>query len=295
MNPIPMRDEFNRALHMTRRHLFGQASLGLGTAALASLNTGGLAMASNNAGLPELPHFAPKAKRAIYLFMAGAPSQLDTFDYKPKLDDLFNEDLRKMPDVQKGQRITTMTSGQSSLPIAPSKFKFAQHGESRAWVSDLLHYTAKMVDDIAIVKTVHTEAINHDPAITYICTGNQLPGKASLGAWLSYGLGSMNDNLPSFVVMTPTWTGRPEAQALYNRLWGSGFLPTKYQGVSLRSQGDPVLFLSNPPGIDRETRRSMLDRAAELNRQTYESWGDPQTRARVEQAEMAFRMSASVN
>ncbi|MBV10450.1 DUF1501 domain-containing protein [Rubinisphaera sp.] len=294
MNPIPMRDEFNRALHMTRRHLFGQASLGLGTAALASLNTGGLAMASNNAGLPELPHFAPKAKRAIYLFMAGAPSQLDTFDYKPKLDDLFNEDLRKMPDVQKGQRITTMTSGQSSLPIAPSKFKFAQHGESRAWVSDLLHYTAKMVDDIAIVKTVHTEAINHDPAITYICTGNQLPGKASLGAWLSYGLGSMNDNLPSFVVMTPTWTGRPEAQALYNRLWGSGFLPTKYQGVSLRSQGDPVLFLSNPPGIDRETRRSMLDRAAELNRQTYESWGDPQTRARVEQAEMAFRMQASV-
>ncbi|MCG6156664.1 DUF1501 domain-containing protein [Rubinisphaera margarita] len=283
-------------LQLTRRHFFGQASLGLGTAALASL--GGSALANtptdSSQGLPDLPHFAPKAKRAIYLFMAGAPSQLDTFDYKPKLDDLFDKDLRSLPDVQKGQRITTMTSGQSSLPIAPSKFEFAQHGQSGAWVSELLPYTAKMVDDLAIIKTVNTEAINHDPAITYICTGNQLPGRASLGSWLSYGLGSINDNLPSFVVMTPSWTGRPEAQALYNRLWGSAFLPTRHQGVSLRSQGDPVLFLSNPSGIDREMRRRMLDRMNELNEQAYSQWADPQTRARIEQAEMAFRMQSSV-
>ncbi len=283
-------------LQLTRRHFFGRASLGLGTAALASL--GGSASANtptdSSLGLPDLPHFAPKAKRAIYLFMAGAPSQIDTLDYKPKLNDLFDKDLRSLPDVQKGQRITTMTSGQSSLPIAPSKFEFAQHGQSGAWVSELLPYTAKMVDDLAIIKTVNTEAINHDPAITYICTGNQLPGRASLGSWLSYGLGSINDNLPSFVVMTPSWTGRPEAQALYNRLWGSAFLPTRHQGVSLRSQGDPVLFLSNPNGIDREMRRRMLDRMNELNEQAYSQWADPQTRARIEQAEMAFRMQSSV-
>jgi len=283
-------------LQLTRRHFFGRASLGLGTAALASLTGSASANTPTDSsqGLPDLPHFAPKAKRAIYLFMAGAPSQIDTLDYKPKLNDLFDKDLRSLPDVQKGQRITTMTSGQSSLPIAPSKFEFAQHGQSGAWVSELLPYTAKMVDDLAIIKTVNTEAINHDPAITYICTGNQLPGRASLGSWLSYGLGSINDNLPSFVVMTPSWTGRPEAQALYNRLWGSAFLPTRHQGVSLRSQGDPVLFLSNPNGIDRQTRRRMLDRMNELNEQAYAQWADPQTRARIEQAEMAFRMQSSV-
>lgn len=283
----------SHALHMTRRHFFNQTSLGLGTAALASLG-GGVSVAQADSGLPELPHFAPKAKRAIYLFMAGAPSQIDTLDYKPKLNDLFNEDLRKLPDIQKGQRITTMTSGQSSLPIAPSKFRFTQNGESGAWVSELLPYTASMVDDLAIIKTVNTEAINHDPAITYICTGHQLPGRASLGAWLSYGLGSINNNLPTFVVMTPTWTGRPEAQALYNRLWGSGFLPTKHQGVSLRSKGDPVLFLSNPDGISREVRRSMLDRMRSLNQTTFDRWQDPQTQARIEQGEMAFRMQSSV-
>ncbi|MCA8984072.1 MAG: DUF1501 domain-containing protein [Planctomycetaceae bacterium] len=279
----------------TRRHFFGRSALGLGTAALATLFPPESSQAvARSGGLPGLPHFAPKAKRAIYLFMAGAPSQIDTLDYKPKLNDLFNQDLRKMPEVHGNQRITTMTSGQASLPIAPSKFQFAQHGQSGAWVSELLPYTARMVDDLAIIKTVHTEAINHDPAITYICTGSQLPGRASLGAWLSYGLGSENSNLPSFVVMTPTWSGRRDAQALYNRLWGSGFLPTHTQGVALRAQGDPVLFLSNPAGIDHNRRRSMLDRLAALNEQTFADLGDPETRARIEQAEMAYRMQASV-
>ncbi|TWT43515.1 hypothetical protein KOR42_44560 [Thalassoglobus neptunius] len=282
--------------YLTRRHFFGQAGLGLGSAALATLmgNTAAVAApaATANPGLPDLPHFAPKAKRAIYLFAAGAPSQLDTFDYKPKLDDLFDTDLPE--SIRKGQRLTTMTSGQSRFPIAPSKFKFEQYGQSGAWVSELLPHTAKMVDDLAIVRTVHTEAINHDPAITYICTGNQLPGRASLGAWLSYGLGSTNADLPSFVVMTPSWTGRQQAQALYNRLWGSGFLPTRYQGVSLRSSGDPVLFLSNPPGVSTELRRRMLDRLEAFNQKTFEEIGDPETRARIEQAEMAFRMQSSV-
>ncbi|HSG72591.1 MAG TPA: DUF1501 domain-containing protein, partial [Planctomycetaceae bacterium] len=287
MDPI---HEYGQAL--TRRHFFGQTSLGLGTAALASLLPAQAARGAD--GIPSVPHFAPKAKRAIYLFMAGAPSQIDLLDYKPKLNDLFQKDLRTMPDVQKGQRITTMTSGQSSLPIAPSKFKFTQHGKSGAWVSELLPYHARMVDDLAIVKTVHTEAINHDPAITYICTGHQLPGRPSLGSWLSYGLGSMNDNLPSFVVMTPSWSGRQTAQALYNRLWGSAFFPSSHQGVSLRSKGDPVLFLSNPEGIDRDTRRRMLDRLTRLNQQTFENLGDPETRSRIDQAEMAFRMQASV-
>ncbi len=292
MNPLQKSPLTDYALQQARRHFFSGAAMGLGTAALASLMPKQQAVASG--GLPDLPHFAPKAKRAIYLFMAGAPSQIDLFDYKPKLNDLFKKDLRGMPEIQKGQRITTMTSGQASLPIAPSKYKFAQHGQSGAWISELLPYHAKMVDDLAIVKTVNTEAINHDPAITYICTGFQLPGRASFGSWISYGLGSMNDNLPSFVVMTPTWTGRPQAQALYNRLWGSAFLPTSTAGVALRSQGDPVLFLSNPDGIDRATRRSMLDRLSALNEQTFEAIGDPQTRARIDQAEMAFRMQASV-
>ena len=289
MNPI---SEYGQAL--TRRHFFGHSALGLGTAALASLLPARPSSAVASGGLPALPHFAPKAKRAIYLFMAGAPSQIDMYDYKPGLNDLFQDDLRKMPAVQMGQRITTMTSNQASLPIAPSKFSFQQHGQSGAWVSELLPHTAKMVDDIAIIKTLNTEAINHDPAITYICTGHQLPGRASLGSWLSYGLGSANDNLPAFVVMTPTWTGRPEAQALFNRLWGSGFLPSSHQGVALRAQGDPVLFLSNPPGIDAAIRRRMLDRLTRFNERTLEEIGDPETQARIDQAEMAFRMQSSV-
>jgi hypothetical protein len=282
-------------LNVTRRHFFGQAGLGLGTAALASLlpkQSGADETKKRVGGLPGLPHFAPKAKRAIYLFMAGAPSQIDLFDYKPKMDELFDKDL---PDtIRMGQRLTTMTSGQQRFPVAPSKYKFEQHGKSGAWVSELLPNTAKMVDDLAIIKTLNTEAINHDPAITYICTGHQLPGRASLGSWLSYGLGTMNESLPAFIVMTATWTGRKEAQALFNRLWGSGFLPSKHQGVALRSSGDPVLFMSNPPGVDPKTRRLMLDALARLNQRTLGEIGDPEIQGRIAQYEMAYRMQTSV-
>ena len=277
---------------ITRRHFFGRSAAGLGGAALASLLGGATTPANAATELDGLRHFAPKAKRAIYLFMAGAPSQIETFDYKPKLNEMFDKDLPE--SIRKGQRLTTMTSGQKRFPLVGSKFSFKQYGRSGAWVSELLPYTARMVDDLAIVKTVYTEAINHDPAITYICTGHQLPGRASLGAWLSYGLGSMNSDLPSFVVMTPTWTGRKEAQALYNRLWGSGFLASKHQGVALRSQGDPVLYLSNPPGVTPITRRRMLDRLARFNRRTLDRIGDPDTQARIDQCEMAFRMQSSV-
>src|SRR5713101_7696077 len=223
---------------LTRRHFFARGAHGLGTAALASLLPAKAAAGeqiSPIGGLLGLPHFAPKAKRAIYLFMNGGPSQMDMWDYKPKMDELFDKDL---PDaIRKGQRLTTMTSGQARFPLAPSKYKFARHGKVGVWVSELLPWTAKITDDIAHIKTVRTEAINHDPAVTYICTGHQLPGRASLGSWLSYGLGTMNQNLPTFVVMTATWTGRKEAQAIYNRLWGSGFLPSKYHGVALREIG----------------------------------------------------------
>ena len=283
-------------LAVTRRHFFQRGALGLGTAALASALParviGADAKPVSGGRLPELPHFAPLAKRAIYLFMAGAPSQMDLFDYKPKMADWFDKDL---PDsVRQGQRLTTMTSEQKRFPVAPSKYQFQQYGQHGAWISELLPYHGRMADDLAIVRSVYTEAINHDPAITYICTGNQLPGRASLGAWLSYGLGSLNDNLPSFVVITSSWTGPQEAQALYNRLWGSGFLPSKYQGVALRSQGDPVLFLSNPPGVDAATRRRVLDSLARLNQQTFDQFGDPDTQARITQYEMAFRMQSSV-
>jgi hypothetical protein len=217
---------------------------------------------------------------------------MDLLDYKPLMAKQFDKDLPE--SIRMGQRLTTMTSGQTRFPIAPSKYKFQQYGKSGAWVSELLPWTAKIVDDLAIIKTVHTEAINHDPAVTYICTGHQMPGRASLGAWLSYGLGTMNKNLPAFVVMTASWTGRKEAQAIYNRLWGSGFLPSKYQGVALRSKGDPVLFLSNPPGVDAPTRRRMLDSLARLNHKQLDEVADPETQARIAQYEMAFRMQSSV-
>ena len=288
---------------VTRRHFFGRTGLGLGSAALASILPRRAARAGSPSadenrpdatfgGLPGLPHFAPKAKRAIYLFMSGAPSQMDMYDYKPTMSEWFDKDLPE--SIRQGQRLTTMTSGQDRFPIAPSKYKFARHGQSGAWISELLPYTSKMADDIAIVKSLHTEAINHDPAITYICTGNQLPGRASLGAWLSYGLGTMNANLPDFVVMTPTWSGRKDAQAIYNRLWGAGFLPSKHQGVRLRTDGDPVLFLSDPPGVSQASRRRMLDTLSTLNQQHFDSFADPETQARIAQYEMAFRMQTSV-
>ncbi len=224
--------------------------------------------------------------------MNGGPSQMDLFDYKPKMDAMYDKDL---PDsIRKGQRLTTMTSGQARFPIAPSKYKFAQHGQSGMWVSELLPWTARLADEIALVKTVWTEAINHDPAVTYICTGNQLPGRPSLGSWLSYGLGTMNQNLPAFVVMTASWSSTRPAQAIYNRLWGAGYLPTKHQGVALRSTGDPVLFLSNPQGVDASTRRRALDAINRLNHHEFDQFADPETQARIAQYEMAFRMQTSV-
>ncbi|APW62022.1 DUF1501 domain-containing protein [Paludisphaera borealis] len=287
----------------TRRHFFGRVGgLSLGSAALVDMlakagvgadaaKPAGLGGGSTG-GLPGLPHFAPKAKRAIYLHMNGGPSQMDLLDYKPKMADWYDKDLPE--SIRQGQRLTTMTSGQSRFPIAPSKYKFAQHGKSGMWVSELLPHTAKIVDEIALIKTTWTEAINHDPAVTYICTGNQLPGRASLGSWLSYGLGAMNENLPAFVVMTASWSSKTDAQALYNRLWSAGFLPSKYQGVALRSTGDPVLFLSNPSGVDKSVRRRTLDAINRLNHKEYESFADPETQARIAQYEMAFRMQMSV-
>ncbi len=282
-------------LAVTRRHFFRTGALGLGSAALASLLPEMAAArdaATAHGGLPGLPHFPPKAKRAIYLFMNGGPSQQDLWDYKPKMAEMFDKDLPE--SIRNGQRLTTMTSGQTRFPVAPTKYKFKQYGKAGVWVSELLPWTAKSVDDLCLIKSVHTEAINHDPAVTYICTGQQQPGRPSLGAWLSYGLGTMNENLPAFVVMTASWTGRKEAQAIYNRLWGSGFLPSKHQGVALRSQGDPVLFLSNPPGVGADTRRRMLDHLGRLNQKTFEEVADPETQARIAQYEMAFRMQSSV-
>jgi Protein of unknown function (DUF1501) len=284
---------------MTRRHFFGRTGLSLGTAALTTLlaenvrsDTGPRSGGTMTGGLPSLPHFPPKAKRAIYLHMNGGPSQMDLFDYKPKMGPMFDKDL---PDsIRKGQRLTTMTSGQARFPIAPSKYKFAQYGQSDMWVSEILPWTAKIVDQIALIKTVWTEAINHDPAVTYICTGHQLPGRPSLGSWLSYGLGTMNQNLPAFVVMTASWSSKAAAQALYNRLWSAGCLPTKHQGVALRSAGDPVLFLSNPSGVDAATRRRTLDAINRLNHHEFEQIADPETQARIAQYEMAFRMQTSV-
>lgn len=283
----------------TRRHFFGRAAGGIGTAALASLlneNANAMKPASKTrnelGGMAGLPHFPAKAKRVIYLFMSGAPSQLDMWDYKPKMNDWYDKDL---PDsIRNGQRITTMTSGQKRFPIAPSTFKFSQHGQEGVWISELLPHTAKVVDDLAVIKTVNTEAINHDPAITYIQTGSQLPGRPSTGAWLSYGLGSMNENLPCFVVLHSTVNGGFGGQALYARLWGAGFLSTRHQGVSLRSTGDPVLYLSNPDGMSEGMRRRMLDELAKLNRHRYQEVGDPEIQSRIAQYEMAYRMQTSV-
>src|SRR5215475_6136127 len=235
---------------MNRRHFFSRASTGIGAAVLASLLRKDLLAQDSGNGLapsqPGLPHFSPKAKRVIYLFQSGAPSQMDLFDYKPKLDDFQGKDL---PDsIRKGQRLTGMTATQSSFPVARSIFKFAQHGKSGAWVSELMPHTAGVVDELCFIKSMHTEAINHDPAITFFQTGAQLAGRPSIGAWLSYGLGSENKDLPAFVVMISQGSGNPADQPLYDRLWGAGFLPSRYRGVKFRSAGDPVLYLSNPPG-----------------------------------------------
>ena len=273
-------------LAMTRRALFSRTATGLGIAAFSSL-----AEAATN-GLQGLPHFAPKAKRVIFLHQSGGPAQQDLFDYKPALEKQRGIDL---PDsIRKGQRITGMTSGQSTLPVAPSIFKFQQYGQSGTWISELLPHTAKIVDDITIVKSVNTDAINHDPAITFIQTGSQQPGRPSLGSWVSYGLGSENENLPGFVVLVSQASGLNIDQPLFSRLWSSGFLPSNYQGIKFRSSGDPVLYLTDPPGIDRETRRRMLDSISSLNGMRSQMFGDPEIETRISQYEMAYRMQTSV-
>ena len=290
-----------RRLLMTRRHFFGRSSTTIGTAALAHvLNEdlfGGAAKSppdladEMSGGLPGLPHFAPKAKRVIYLFQSGAPSQLDLFDYKPQLQDRRGTEL---PDsIRQGQRLTGMTATQTSFPTAPTIFDFKQHGQSGAWISELMPHTAKVADELCFIKTAHTEAINHDPAVTFFQTGFQLAGRPSIGAWLSYGLGTMNKDLPSFVVMVSSGSAIA-GQPLYDRLWGAGFLPTRYQGVKFRSVGDPVLYLSNPPGIDRNARRRFLDDLGKMNELTLAEFGDPEISTRISQYEMAYRMQSSV-
>ena len=292
------REATHRAL--TRRAFFKTSGVAAGRIALGSLLFPDLLRATAAPGrttrahpaLAGLPHFAPKARRLIYLFMNGAPSQIDLWDYKPKLATLYNTDLPE--SIRNGQRLTTMTSGQKRFPIAPSIYQFAPHGRCGTLVSELLPHTAQVVDDLAVVRTVYTEAINHDPASTFILTGNQVPGKPSIGAWLSYGLGSEAENLPAFVVMTPRWSAKRDAQALYQRLWGAGFLPSQHQGVALRAKGDPVLYLNNPPGVDAAARRTMLDGLHQLDQIALEQSGDPEIEARMAQYEMAFRMQTSI-
>lgn len=282
---------YDQLFAINRRHFFARGAQAIGAAALASLMNNSSACATEHAtgaGLTGFPNLPAKAKRVIYLFQSGAPSQLDLFDPKPALNDLRGKDL---PDsIRQGQRLTGMTSTQANFPIAPSKFQFSQHGESGAWVSELLPHTAKIADELCFIKSMHTEAINHDPAITFMQTGAQLAGRPSLGAWLSYGLGSDNADLPAFVAMISGSGDQP----LYDRLWGSGFLPTRFAGVKFRSQGDPVLYLSNPPGISGKLRRGMLDDLSEMNQFQLKEAGDPEIATRISQYEMAYRMQTSV-
>jgi len=275
---------------LTRRHFFGVHAFSLGTAALASLLTGELD-ASATGALPGLPHFAPKAKRVIYLFQSGGPSQMELFDYKPKLKDYAGTELPE--SIRNGQRLTGMSASQSTFPVVPSRFEFAQYGESGAWVSELLPYTAKIADHLTFIRSMNTEAINHDPAVTFLQTGSQIAGRPSIGSWLVYGLGSETQDLPGFVVMISPGAGGG-GQPLYDRLWGSGFLPTKYQGVKFRSVGDPVLYLSNPAGFTRQDRRTYLDALGKLNQFALDDYGDPEIGTRISQYEMAFRMQSSV-
>lgn len=290
MNPA---HEFH--ILQNRRQFFQGAGLKAGGIALASMlgrqASGDVSKPVNMyPALSGFPHFAPKAKRLVYLHMNGAPSQIDLFDHKPRLHDYFDQEL---PDsIRNGQRITTMTSGQKRFPVAPSKFKFDRCGKSGIEMSELVPHMKTIADEIAMVRSVHTEAINHDPACTFVMTGSEVPGKPSIGSWLSYGLGSDCQNLPSFVVFTPTV--KNPSQALFTRMWSSGFLPSKYDGVKLRGSGDPVLYVKNPPGVSPGDRRTMLDALSKLNRKTYDRFGDPETQSRIAQYEMAFRMQASV-
>src|SRR6266478_622310 len=265
---------------ITRRTFLQRAAGGIGLAALGSLlNERSFGAAEATGVLPGFPNFAPKAKRIIYLFQSGAPSQMDLFDPKPQLETKRGEDLPA--SIRQGQRLTTMTSGQKTFPVTPSMFKFAQHGQSGAWMSELLPHLSEVADDLCIVRSLFTEAINHDPAITFFQTGSQLAGRPSIGSWVGYGLGSENKDLPAYTVLTSFGTGRRDDQPLYDRLWSSGFLPSKHQGVKFRNKGDPVLYLSNPPGVDRDTRRETLDELSALNQQRFEVLHDPEIQARV--------------
>ena len=237
-------------------------------------------------------HFAPKAKQVIYLHMVGGPSQMDLFDYKPVMKEWFDKDLPE--SVRMGQRLTTMTSGQARFPIAPSMYRFERCGQSGMWISELLPNLKKSVDDLVFIRSMHTEAINHEPAITLMQSGNQITGRPCLGAWASYGLGSLNDNLPTFVVMVAKSTNVEQVQAISARLWSSGFLPGTHAGVSLRTAGDPILYINDPPGVSRDVRRASLDGVNALNELTYQQLGDPQTQTRIQQYELAYRMQASV-
>ena len=279
--------------NLSRREFFGRFAMGVGGFALMQLlqrsALGKAAAASPFTGVLAQPHFPPRAKRIIYLFMAGGPSQHDLFDYKPLLNRMNGQDLPE--SVRQGQRLTGMSAHQARYPLAGSIFNFAQHGQSRAWVSELMPHTAKMVDELCFIRSLHTEHINHDPAITFFQTGHQLPGRPSMGSWMSYGLGSANENLPAFVVLISK--DRID-QPLYSRLWGNGFLPSIHQGVQFRGGGDPVLFLKNPEGVSASSRRKFLDRLAELNAHQFENLGDPEINSRVAQYEMAYRMQTSV-
>jgi hypothetical protein len=282
---------------LTRRQFFGRTATGIGALALGSLLNERLFAAdvdpaSTAHGILPALHFAPKAKRVIYLFMSGGPSHIDLFDYKPELRKHHGQELPA--SIRMGQRVTGMTSGQSSFPCVAPMFEFSQHGKSGTWISELLPHTATIVDDIALIKTLNTEAINHDPATTFIQTGHQQPGRPSLGAWLSYGIGTENQQLPAFVVLISQGSGNKTDQPIFSRLWGSGFLPSQHQGVRFRSGADPVLYLSNPSGVDSQTRRRMLDAVDQLNQMAKKSFGDPEINTRIAQYEMAYRMQTSV-
>jgi len=292
MNPLD-KELFKLQQKIDRRNFLTKTSLGLGAMALSSLFGGNRLMAnnplSNGGGLQGLPHFSPKVKRVVYLFMSGGPSQLDMWDYKPQLEKMHGQNL---PDsVRKGQRLTGMSAGQSAIPVTASPYKFAQHGKNKTWVSELMPHTAKVVDDLCIIKTLFTEQINHDPAITFFNSGHQIAGRPSMGAWMSYGLGSLNENLPAFIVLISKNAG---GQPLYARLWGNGFLPARHQGVLFRSGKDPVLYLNNPEGYDGQDRRNMLDQLKKLNKFQQGVYGDPTIDDRIAQYEMAYRMQTSI-
>lgn len=288
------KEKLEHGLNRNRRKFLSRLSLGLGSAALGSLLIPDLFSGKGGSGTDDLmaniPHFAPKAKRVIYLFQNGAPSQLESFDYKPLLNKNVGQELPE--SIRKGQRLTGMTAGQASFPLVGSYYGFKQYGESRAWVSEMFPHTAKIVDDLCIVKSMHTEAINHDPALTFFQTGAQVGNRPSMGAWLSYGLGSENNNLPSFCVLLSR--GRGNGQGVYSKLWTNGFLDSVHQGVQFSSGDDPVLFLNDPYGVKRTDRRKMLDRISALNEMNYSEFGDPEINAKIQQYEMAFRMQTAV-